>query len=197
MSISWLMMAWLLVSPGHQQQWYWHSKPGITLWRVLKCTLFCYASAFSRRRHYVFELSVRPSVSPKPEITSSQLYMGPLIHPTNGDRFAACPSVRLSVRPSVRPERFPGICRRTHGGNGMKFCMLMYLGHLQNWLDYGHGLLISLLLALLWLSEMGQIWGFRTFSGERIVGMTWNFAYWCILTTSRIDLFMVTVCWFF
>ena len=66
------------------------------------------------------------------------------------------PSVRLSVRPSVRPERFPGICRRTHGGNGLKFCMLMYLGHLQNWLDYGHGLLIFLLLASLWLSEMSQ-----------------------------------------
>ena len=55
-----------------------------------------------------------PSVRPKPEITFFHLYMGPLVHPTNRDRFAACPSVRLSVR----PERFPGICRRTHGGNG-------------------------------------------------------------------------------
>ena len=47
--------------------------------------------------------SVRPSVRPKPEITSFHLCMGPLVHPTNRDRFAACPS--------VRPERFPGICR--------------------------------------------------------------------------------------
>ena len=51
-------------------------------------------------------------------------------------------SVRLSVRPSVRPERFPGICRRTHGGNGLKFYMLMCFDHLQNWLVYGRGLLI-------------------------------------------------------
>ena len=73
-----------------------------------------------------------PSVSPKPEITSFHLYMGSLVHPTNHERFAACPSVRMSVRLSVRPERFPGICQRTHGGNGLKFCMTMYLGHLQN-----------------------------------------------------------------
>ena len=87
--------------------------------------------------------SVSPSVRPKPEIISFHLYMGPLVRPTNHDQFAACPS--------VRPEMFPGICRRRHGGNGLKFCMLMYLWHLQNWLDYGHGLLIFLLLASLWL----------------------------------------------
>ena len=62
----------------------------------------CYASAFRRRRHYVFglsvrpsvRLSVRPSVRPKPEIPSFDLYMGPLVHPTNRYRFTACPSVR-------------------------------------------------------------------------------------------------------
>ena len=71
----------------------------------------------------------------------------------------ACPS----VCPSVHPERFPGICRRTHGRNGLKFCTLMYLDHLQNWLVYGHVLLIFLILALFWLSETGQIWGFQAF----------------------------------
>ena len=86
---------------------------------------------------------VRPSIRPKPEIPSFHLYVSSLVHPTNRDRFAACPS----FCPSVRLERFPGICRRTHaGGDGLKCCMLMYLGHLQNWLDYGHGLLIFLLL---------------------------------------------------
>ena len=34
-----------------------------------------YASAFRRRRHYVFGLSVRPSVRPKPEIPSFDLYI--------------------------------------------------------------------------------------------------------------------------
>ena len=156
-----------------------------------------YAFAFRRRRHYVFGLSVRPSVRPKPEIPSFDLYMGPLVHPNNRNRFTACVSVRPSVCPSVRPERFPGICRRTHGGNGLKFYMLMYLDHFQNWLVYGCGLLIFLILALFWLSETGQIWGFRVFPGERMEEMAWNFACWCILTTFRTDKFMVTVCWFF
>ena len=136
--------------------------------------------------------SVRLSVRPKPEIPSFDLYMGPLVHPTNRNRFTACPSVRLSVRPSVfcpsvRPERFPGICRRTHGGNGLKLYMLMYLDHLLNWLVYGHGLLIFLILALFWLSETGQIWGFRAFPGERMEEMAWDFARSCILTTFRTD----------
>ena len=102
-----------------------------------------------------------------------------------------------SPKTSVRPERFPGICRRMHWGIGLKFDLLMYLDHLQNWLVYGRGLLIFLILALFWLSETGQIWGFRAFPGERMEGMAWNFARWCILTTFRTDQFMATVCWFF
>ena len=97
------------------------------------------------------------------------------------------PSARPSVCPSVRPERFPDICRRMHGGISLKFYMLMYLDHLQNWLVYGHGLLVFLILALFWLSETGQIWGFRAFPGERTKGIAWNFARWCILTTFRTD----------
>ena len=152
-----------------------------------------YASALRCRRHYVFGLSVRLSVRPKPEIPYFDLYMGPLVHPTNRNRFTAC----SSVRPSVRPERFPGICRRMHGGIGLKFYMLMYLDHLQNWLVYDYGLLICLILALFWLSETGRIWGFRAFLEERLEEMARNFARWCILTTFRIHKFMATVCRFF
>ena len=50
---------------------------------------------------------------------------------------------------------------------------------------------------IIWLSETGQIWGFRAFSRERTEGMAWNFARWCILTTFRTDKIMVTVCWFY
>ena len=89
----------------------------------------CYASAFRGWRHYVFGLSVRP----KPEITSFDLYMSPLVHPTNLDRFSACLSV----------------------------------------------------------------WGgFRALDRERMEGMVWNFAWWCILGTFRTDKTMVMVCWF-
>ena len=111
-----------------------------------------YASAFRRRRHYVFGLSVRPSVCPsvRPSVRSLKY---PLLtctwvrwstRPTVTVLRHVRPSVRLSVCPSVRPERFPGICRRMHGGIGLKFYMLMYLDHLQNWLVYGYGLLIFL-----------------------------------------------------
>ena len=138
-----------------------------------------YASAFRRQRHYVFGLSVRPSVRPKPEIPSFDLYMGPLVHPTNRNRFTACPA--------GRPERFPGICQRMHGGIGLKFYILMYLDHLQNWLVYDRGLLIFLILALFWLNETGQIWGFRAFSGECMEGIALNFARQCILPIFRTD----------
>ena len=77
-----------------------------------------------------------PFVRPKPEISFFHLYMGPLVHPTNCDWFVACPS--------VHPERFPGICQRKHGGIGQKFCMMIHLDHLLNWLDYGHMQLILL-----------------------------------------------------
>ena len=146
-----------------------------------------YASAFRRRRHYVFGLSVRPSVCPsvRPSVRSLKY---PLLACT-WVRWSTGPTVTIlrHVRPSVRPERFPGICRRMHGGISLKFYMLMYLDHLQNWLVYGYGLLVFLILALFWLSETGQIWGFRAFPGERTEGMAWNFARWCILTTFRTD----------
>ena len=47
--------------------------------------------------------------------------------------------------------------------------------------------------AQIWLSE---ICCFLAFYGERTEGMTWNMVCWCILTTSRNDLILVTVCWF-
>ena len=100
------------------------------------------------------------------------------VHLASPDTYIKC-AIQTSVRPSGEVS---GHLPENAWGNGMKFCMLMYLGHLQNWLDYGHHLLIFLLLAPLWLSEMGQIWGFRAFLRERMVGMAWNFACWCILT---------------
>ena len=49
---------------------------------------------------------------------------------------------------------FLGISWRTHWGNGLKFCMLMYPNHRQNWLDYGHSFLIfSCDQAALWMVQ--------------------------------------------
>ena len=146
-----------------------------------------YASAFRRWRHYVFGLSVRPSVRSLKYPLLTCTWVRWSTRPTVTVLRHVRPSVRPSVCPSVRPERFPGICWRMHGGISLKFYMLMYLDHLQNWLVYGQRLLIFLILALFWLSETGQIWGFWAFPGERMEGMAWNFARWCILSTFRTD----------
>ena len=137
--------------------------------------------------------SVRPPKAWNTLIWPVHGSVGPPDQPWPFYGMSVCPSVRLSVL----LERFPGICGRTHEGNGLTFYMLMHLDHLQNWLVYDHSLMIFLILALFWLSEMGQIWGFRAFPGERMEEMAWNFAQWCILTTFRTDYFMAAVCWFF
>ena len=148
---------------------------------------YCYASAFRRRRHYVFGLYVRPSVRPSVRSLKYPLLTCTWVRWSTRPTVTVWPSVCPSVCPSVRPERFPGICRRTHRGNGLKFYIPMYLDRLQNRLVYGHGLLIFLILALFWLSETGQIWGFRAFPEECMEEMASNFARWCILTTFRTD----------
>ena len=79
--------------------------------------LLFYASAFRRRRHYVFRLSVRPSVRSLEYPLSTCTWVRWSTWPTVTVLQQVCPSVPLSVR----PERFPGISQRTHGGNGLKF----------------------------------------------------------------------------
>ena len=131
--------------------------------------VYFYESPFRHWRHYIFGLSVHLTAQyPK------YPYVGPLVHPTNCNYFLNSPS--------VHPDRFPGISQRMHRGNGLKFCTLMYLDHIQNWLDYGCGLLIFLIRALFSLSETDKIWSFWTFPREHMQRMAWNFAC-CILTT--------------
>ena len=50
---------------------------------------------------YAIQTSVRPSIRPKPELPSFDLNMGPLVHPTNHNRFTACPSVWRGFRAFV------------------------------------------------------------------------------------------------
>ena len=79
---------------------------------------------------------------------------------------------------------FPGIFWKTHRGNGLKFCMLMYLDHFQNWSDYGYSLQIFLILMLFWLSETGKIWGFQAFwscSVDFPHYFGWNWSYLAFL----------------
>ena len=49
-----------------------------------------------------------------------------------------------------------------------KICMLIYPDRLQNWLDFGHAVLIFLIMVPHWLSETGHIWSLRALSGEHL-----------------------------
>ena len=69
----------------------------------------------------------------KKQVCGAACFMAAEIKFSEDVRLSVRPSVCPSVRPSVRPERFPGICRRMHGRISLKFYMLMYLDHLQNW----------------------------------------------------------------
>ena len=71
----------------------------------------------------------------------------------------------------------------------------MYPDHLQNWLDFAHGLLISSFWRHFDLVKR-VIFCFWVFPGERMEGIAWNFGCWCILTTFRTVLILVMVCWF-
>ena len=53
--------------------------------------------------------------------------------------------------------------------------------------DFGHGLVIFIILAAFWLGETGWNCSFQVFSGESLGGMAWVLTCWCILTTFRTD----------
>ena len=64
-----------------------------------------YASAFRRRRHYVFGLSVRPSVRPS-EAWNTLFWH---VHGSVGPPDQPLPFYGMSVRPSVRPSVCPSV----------------------------------------------------------------------------------------
>ena len=152
--------------------------------------------------------------------------MGPLVHPTNRNRFwCVRPFVRIDFGafPEERLEGiacysacwcilttfltdyilvmvcwfsffwrhfdlvkrvnlwFPGISRRKHKGNSLKYYMLMYHDDCQNWFDYGQSLLINIILAHFYLVKRG----FASMSWRMQEGMVCIYAWY------------YTVCWFF
>ena len=125
--------------------------------------------------------SVRPSVrSPKYPLSSCTSSL--MVHPTNRDRFKACPSVqtcimlwvcsywKTSVCPSVGFVQATG----AHWAYPSRFASCCGFVHTERRLFVGRG--------------------FRAFAGEHMEGMAWNFACWCIVTTFRTDKIMVKVC---
>ena len=119
-----------LYSDYHQVHHSWNIRSADV--RILGLSV-CYASAFRRRRHYVFRLSVRPSVGP------SEAWN------------ALFPPVHWSVGPSDQP--WPFCC----------------------------------------MSVRPSVGSFRAFAGERMEGMAWNFACWCILPSVLIRLWSRSV----
>ena len=113
-------------------------------------------------RHYVFGLSVRPSVLRMKYPLSTCTWVCWSIQPT----VTILRHVRLSIPLSIRRgfRAFDGECMM---GMDWNICLLMYLDHFQNWLHYGHSLLIFQILTLIRHSEKGEIWGFQIFSTKK------------------------------
>ena len=113
----------------------------------------------------------------KSEIPSFHMFMGPLVHQTNRDHFSAsgCSSIWRGFQAFSRKrmKKWPAIWHADVAWPP------------SSWLDFGHGLLIFLLLQLgpFWLTETGQIWGFQTFPGEHMEGMSIDFPPLCTIFT--------------
>ena len=163
--------------------------------------------AFRCQRHYVCRLSVlasfhrsfRPSVCPTVRPSDRPLPKWPTFFP--------------SARPPV-PRGFRAFVLECMGGMVWKFGMLTNPVHLQNWLDFGHGLLIFLILVPLRLNETGkfklsghflqkaweewpEIWHTDVSLPRRWTGrMVWNLTCCFSVITFRTDYISVTVCWF-
>ena len=129
-------------------------------------------------------MSVCPSVGPSGEISGHLPENAWREWPEILNADVSWPSSELM---RLWSEWFSSVWRHFDLVKRVKFWVsgLMYLDHLQNWLVYGHSQLIFLILALFWLSEMGQIWHFRAFPRERMEGIACNFACCSILTTFR------------
>ena len=102
-----------------------------------------------------------PSVRPKPGIPFFEPYMGPLVHPTNRNRFTACPSVCPSGEVSGHlPENawreWP---ENLYADVSWPFAELISLWPWS--VDFTN-------FGAIWLSETGQIWGFRAFPNKII-----------------------------
>ena len=82
---------------------------------------------------------------------------------------------------------------RTLGRDSLTFYMLVYPDQIWDWLHFGHGPMVFLMLASCLLSETGHF--FRIFL-EHMGGMATNCACWFIVTTSRADYMLVTICCF-
>ena len=98
-----------------------------------------------------------PSVRPSREIPSFHLYMGSLVHPTNHDRFEACPEI-LHADVSWPPSELIRLWSRS-----------------VDFPPFGTNLTGQIWGFRAFPRE--RVEGF----------MAWNFACWCILTTFRTD----------
>ena len=94
--------------------------------------------------------------------------------------------VGCSNWPVMRVPQFKALRRNENPGKEYPEVWHAVMAYFQDWLDFGHSLLIFFILAAFWLYERGQIGGFWAFSGEHMWGMAWNLTCRCILTSFRI-----------
>ena len=143
-----------------------------------------YASAFRRRRHYVFGLSVRPSVRSLKYPLLTCTWVRCSTQPTV-TVFTACPSVRPSISMGLwywelmsRPDPAVLPVGTLHSLEWFWVSRRIFIYSHHN----------TYVFSLRCPSVRPSVWrGFRAFAGECIEGLAWNFTCWCTFTIFRND----------
>ena len=143
-----------------------------------------YASAFRRRRHYVFGLSVRPSVRSLKYPLLTCKWVRWSTQPTV-TVFTACPSVRPSVYINgsvvLGADESPWPCGTPSWYTPLSWMILSKQKNLHLYSS-------QYICVFSKMSVRPSIWrGFRAVAGECIEGLAWNFTCWCTFTIFRND----------
>ena len=126
-SISWLLMPWLLTSPGHQQPWYWrrqdisshdidrveYAGPGLTWWRILTtCDVSMWSNDIKCEYMFMFSLQnlARKGLIWKLSNCRPQYFMH-LFHIQKSLVVKKYPGGRLNIKMSSYQYRNPHVKR--------------------------------------------------------------------------------------
>ena len=138
-----------------------------------------YASAFRRRRHFVFGLSVRPSEAWNTLFWPVHGSVGPPNQPFYG--MSIRPSVYINGSVVLGADESPWPCGTPSWYTPLSWMILSKQKNL-------HLFSSQYICVFSKMSVRPSVWrGFRAFAGECIEGLAWNCTCWCTFTIFRID----------
>ena len=140
-----------------------------------------YASALRRRRHYVFGLSVRPSVRSLKYSLLTCTWVRWSTQPTVTILRHVRPSVYINGSVVLGADESPWPCGTPSWYTQLSWMILSKQKNL-------HLFSSQYICVFSKMSVRPSVWrGFRAFAGECIKGLAWNFTCWCTFTIFRTD----------